>query len=335
MRDANSPSVLGIGCAVMDMLAHVDEWFCSHVVGGIKGGTEQIEAKRSAELLRRLPQPPSVKPGGAAANTVIGLGQLGTAAGFLGKLGKDDEGKLFRRNLKASHVRTDALKEDPQLPTGHCISLITPDSERTMRTFMGASETLAPEDLTKEDFRGYSHCLMEGYMLRNLPLVLAILQLAKAANLTICLDLSAPEIVKKSQLILPQLLTDFVEVLFANELEATALTGQTEPEASLRAMTTFCRLPVVKRGREGALIWDAQQQRPVAVPAVTVKAVDTTGAGDLWAAGFLHASLNGATLYESGCFGGQVAAEVVQVTGTTIPPERWETLRQMDPTIRH
>ncbi len=332
MRDANSPSVLGIGCAVLDVLAHVDEALLASV-GGIKGGTEQIDAKRSAELLRRLPQQPSVKPGGAAANTVIGLGQLGTAAGFLGKLGKDSEGELFRRNLKASHVRTDALKEDPQLPTGHCISLITPDSERTMRTFMGASETLTPEDLTKEDFRGYSHCLMEGYMLRNLPLVLAILQLAKAADLTICMDLSAPEIVKKSQHILPQLLIDFVDVIFANELEATALTGLTEPEASLRAMTEFCSLPVVKRGREGALIWDAQQQRPVAVPAVDVKAVDTTGAGDLWAAGFLHASLNGATLYEAGCFGGHVAAEVVQVTGTTIPPERWETLRQMDPTI--
>ena len=317
----------------MDMLAHVDEPFLS-TIHGAKGGTEQIDAATSSDILQRLPQLPETLPGGAAANTVIGLANLGTAAGFIGKVGEDANGDFYCNNLSSKGIRTDSVKRDAVLATGHCIALITPDSERTMRTFMGASAMLGPADLSPTDFQGHTHCLLEGYMLFNPELVLQACRLSHDAGLTVCMDVNSPEIIRKSRHLLPELLARHIDVLFANDVEAATLTGEDTPEACVQAIAECCSLAIVKLGRHGALIREHHSSETVKVPAFPVTAVDTTGAGDLWAAGFLHAWLHGASLLQAGTFGSHVAAEVVQVTGTTIPEDGWRRLKRLSPVSR-
>lgn len=319
-------SVLGFGSALVDLLAHVDEDFRASVPG-IKGGTELVDSQTMAAIVKRLPQAPRQAPGGSAANTIVGYAKLGGKAALLAKIGLDDAGAFYRQDMQRAGVDTKPFKAGGDSETGRCLSLITPDSERTMRTYMGAAATLRADELSLDDFRGYSHFYCEGYALFNRELTFRALDLARASGMVICLDLSSPEVVLAARDILPALLRDYVHAVFANEQEAAAFCGSEDPLASLNALAAHCPLAVLKLGRQGVRLREGGGP-VVSVPACSVKAIDSTGAGDLWAAGFLYGWLKGWPLHSAAELGAKVAAAVVQVTGAVIPDEVWEAIRR-------
>jgi sugar/nucleoside kinase (ribokinase family) len=318
-------AVIGVGSSLVDQLSQVPDSFLAEV-GGLKGGMELIDHERLQAILATLPGQASRVPGGSAANTIVGMANLGMSSGMLSKVGTDEAGEFYRRTMALPGVSTTGFKFHPSEATGCCLSLITPDSQRTMRTFLGASATLAPEDVSPADFATYSHVHAEGYLLFNEALMRRVLESAHEAGCTVSLDLAAPEVVMASMAILPELLRDWVDMVFANEDEAAAFCGSRDEAGGLQALGECCDLAVVKLGARGALIQHRGER--VSVPARRVDALDTTGAGDLWAAGFLHSFLTGGSLQRSGELGAAVAAEVVQNIGATIPDAAWLRLRQ-------
>jgi sugar/nucleoside kinase (ribokinase family) len=318
--------MIGIGSALVDVLARVPEDFVAGLPGG-KGGMVLIDGPEMAELLGRLPADASLVPGGSAANTILGLGQLGLQGRLLAKVGRDEHGELYRGNALAAGVDGVAFKVNPEVPTGTCISLVTPDSERTMRTYLGAAATMTPEDVSVADFADCAHAHIEGYMLFNRELMMHLLKTAKAAGCTVSLDLASYEVVGACSDILADLLGEYVDVVFANEDEAAAFVGSKDEEAALSRLAELCDIAAVKLGKRGALIRrgdELAQVGPRSIPPV-----DTTGAGDLWATGFLYGLFTDRTLAECGEFGALVADEVIQVMGAAIPPARWRALRSL------
>jgi sugar/nucleoside kinase (ribokinase family) len=195
-----------------------------------------------------------------------------------------------------------------------------------MRTDLGAAATLAPEDLAPADFAGVTHVHLEGYLLFNAALVRAILSGAKAAGCTVSLDLASFEVVRATMKILKEILGRYIDIVFANEDEAAAFAGGAGPREALAVLGKICPTAVVKIGREGA--WLQHGGETVQVAAERVEAVDTTGAGDLWQAGFLYGFLQGRPLAQCGRYGAILGAEVVQIMGAAIPAERWPEIRR-------
>ena len=317
--------VLGFGSALLDQLVHVPESFVA-ALPGQKGGMVLVDDAERRRLLAALPAAPEIAPGGSAANTVVGLARLGVRSRLLAKIGNDVAGDAYRRHAAEAGVETSALKCAADLPNGTCLSLVTPDGERTMRTFLGAAASLSTDEVGAADLCGCTHLLTEGYMLYNRPLLLHVLGLARAAGCRICLDLSSPEVVHAAADLLPTLLDDYVDMVFANEAEAVAFVGAQDPASALAVLARHCDVAVVKLGAEGALL--RQGQETVHVPAEKVTVCDTTGAGDLWAAGFLYGCLQGCSLQTAGRMGAAVGAAVVTVLGASLPAATWTRLQR-------
>ncbi|MBT3375881.1 MAG: adenosine kinase [Lentisphaerae bacterium] len=317
--------VIGFGAALVDQLAFVDDAFIDGIDGD-KGGMELLDNAQRCALLGALPSPPQRVPGGSAANTVVGLAQLGVAARLLTKVGTDAEGEFYREALEQSGVETNALKATDDAPTGTCISLVTPDSERTMRTFLGASAMLTPDDITPEDFRGCTHAHIEGYMLFNMELMLHILTTAKACGCIVSLDLASHEVVRACRPVLPGMLREYVDMVFANEDEAAAFAASGDERVALERLNSFCPLAVVKLGPRGALI--GTDAGVVEVEARKATSIDTTGAGDLWAAGFLAVLLRSNDPAQAGTAGAILGAVAVEQIGAVIPEDSWPDIRK-------
>jgi len=317
--------LMGVGAALVDRLARVPDNFLETITGA-KGGMELIEYPLMQEICARLPRPPEEAPGGSAANTVMSFARLGGAAGMLAKTGDDEPGEFYCHEFERHGVDVSGFKTADSQPTGACLSLITPDSQRTMRTFLGAAATLTPEEIVLSDFEGYSHLHLEGYLLFNRELMTRVLKLARQAKCRVSLDLGAPEVVSAAVDILPEILADYVDTVFANEDEAEAYSGSVTPEDGLDKLSEVCSSVAVKLGPKGALIRSGGES--ALVPALRVDSVDTTGAGDLWAAGFLYGALHEWPLHRAGELGARLGAEVVQTVGTTLTDKTWAGIRR-------
>jgi len=252
LSGAVSKIILGIGSPMVDLLVQVPDQFVQSRLGG-KGGSCLVEAAELDRILTAAGGKTERVPGGSAANTIFGLTQLGLPTAFLGKLGADEPGEFYRCRYAAMGGDTSRIRVHPQLPTGRCLGLITPDAERTMRTDLGAAATLGPEELTIADFAECRHVHLEGYLLFNELLVRRILHLAREAGCTVSLDLASFEVVRAATAILPELLRRYVDLVFANEAEAAAFpdSGET-PEKALATLAGLCPLAAVKLGPHGA-----------------------------------------------------------------------------------
>jgi sugar/nucleoside kinase (ribokinase family) len=318
--------LIGVGSPIIDTLIPIEEAFLEKV-GGAKGGMELIDAARALEILALVSDPVTDAPGGSAGNTTIGVARLGLKTTFLGKLGNDPMGGVYRTAFGEAGGDGSRFKTG-RVPNARCLSLVTPDSQRTMRTDLGAAMGLAPDEITADDFKGCRHAHIEGYLLFNRALLMKVLESAKAAGCTISLDLASFEVVRAAADILPSILKDYVTIVFANEDEAGAFTGMgSDYEGMARHLAGLCRIAVVKMGKEGSLIASGGNVLRVK-PVWVEKAVDTTGAGDLWAAGFLYGWLKGHELDACGRYGSVLGAEVVQVMGASIPPARWSEIHR-------
>lgn len=316
--------LIGVGSPIVDSLAQVDEAFVASIQGE-KGGMELVDAGTLAALMARLDHLAEAA-GGSAGNTAVAVARLGLPTTFLGKIGNDVGGEFYKDRFEAVGGDGSRFKVGT-VPNGRCLSLITPDTERTMRTDLGAAMTLTPEEITVEDFAGCRHAHIEGYILFNRELMYKVLDSAKAAGCTISLDLASFEVVNATEDIIEDILQKYVDVVFANEEEGSALSGLGEDhEGTARKLGSLCQIAALKLGKDGSLI--ASGGELTRVEPLRVDAIDTTGAGDLWAGGFLYGWLRGKPLGECGQLGSLLGAEVVQVIGATIHDARWAEIRQ-------
>lgn len=316
--------VLGVGSPMMDLLAKVPEAFLGGVPGA-KGGMEWVAPEQMDALIARLPEAPLQAPGGSAANTICALGRLGVPVALLGKMGRDEAGEAYKRAFQALGGSAVCFKYTSERATGRCLSLITPDGERTMRTDLGAAMLIEIADVSPSDFQECRHVHIEGYGLYNPDFVTHVLKTAKSCGCTVSLDLGSFEVVRSVQTLLPGLLQDYVDIVFANEDEARAFCDAEEPERGLAALAACCGVAAVKLGAEGAWVQSgAVRER---IPAVPVEHVmDTTGAGDCWAAGLLYGHLCGLPLKDSGRFASLIGAETVSCLGASPEEEGWRRI---------
>ena len=318
-----APELIGIGSPLVDLLLTVDDGFLAKHVTGSKGGMELVGPAEIEGLLNKAKKDAVRAAGGAASNTTVGCANLGIRSAFVGSIGRDAYAEFFRGALLAQGCEP-RLIEHPELPTGHVLSMVTPDSQRTMRTCLAAAAALDPAAITAETFAGAKLVMLEGYTLFNHDLTRAIANAAKAAGCQLALDMASFEVVMANKAILEELLSGQVDVVFANEDEAKAWHPD-GPEAALADFAGRTTLAVVKLGREGALIQGGTER--VHVAAEMVEAIDTTGAGDCWAAGFLAGYLRGLPLEQCGALGAKSGAAVVQVMGGQVPRENWLTIK--------
>lgn len=313
--------IAGVGSPVVDQVAQVPNNFLE-TIHGEKGGMELVDEDELAILLASLPKPPISSPGGSAGNTIFALARLGLSCRLIGVVGDDLPGKYYRDAFVMRGGDSSRILTRKTMPTAQCLSLVTPDGERTMRTHLGAAASLAIEDISSRDFSGCSHVHLEGYLLFNQDLMRHILQEAKSAGCTVSIDLASFEVVHAAGQLLPELLDEYVDMVFANEEEAEAFTGTDDPETCLEELSKYADLVAIKYGAEGAVIRRGEETcRVAAVPVHEV--VDTTGAGDMWAAGFLFGLGGGKSLEHCGNFGSLLGAAVVQQQGTDIPEAKW------------
>jgi sugar/nucleoside kinase (ribokinase family) len=318
--------LIGVGNPIMDILAHVEDAFLREHVAGEKGGMVLVDDADIAALLHRIGDRVAMMPGGAAANTTLGAQRLGLRTAYLGKIGGDITAEHYLENFVAAGGDGSRFKR-ATLPNGRCLSMVTPDGQRTMRTHLGAAMTLRPEEITADDFKGCRHAHIEGYLLFNPSLADKVMATARAAGCTLSLDLASFEVVNVARDWIFQQLRAGIDVVFANEDEARALfRAERDYEAYARELAAFGGVAAVKMGKDGAWVARGGEMHRV-FPVSVDQVVDTTGAGDAWAAGFLFGHLRGRPLPYAGAIGSMLGAETVRHLGASVPDVHWPRLR--------
>ena len=314
--------ILGIGNALVDILVQLPNDEPLHKLELPKGSMQLIDQttmKRISDATSLLEK--HVATGGSASNTSVALARLGCNVGFIGKVGHDELGSFYSDDLTNNNVTPHLLKSD--LPSGRCNVLISNDSERTMATYLGAAVTLNADDLNIETFRQYDILHIEGYLVQNYNLITRAGQLAKEAGLMVSIDLASYNIVAENIDFLKDFVAKYVDIVFANEEEATAFT-KLPAEQAVHAIAQQASLAIVKVGSKGSYI--KHDDTLLHIPAEKVKPIDTTGAGDVYAAGFLYGYANNLPLKRCAEIGTLCAAQVIEEIGAKITPERWQKI---------
>ncbi len=315
--------IIGIGNALVDILVRLKDDYLLEKTGLPKGGMTLIDEARQRELrscMEGLPMEQAT--GGSAGNTMLALARLGEAAGFVGKVGRDDLGRFYADNCKKVGIEARLLECD--LPTGVANTFISPDGERTFGTYLGAAATLQASDITPELFEDVGTAHIEGYLVQNHDLMEAICQTATEAGTMLSLDLASYNVVAADLDFFRHLVQDYIDIVFANEEEASAFTGKTDPLEALREIAAYKCLAVVKLGGKGACARLGEEEE--VVPSMHMPVVDTTAAGDFFAGGFLYALNRGASLKDCLNCGSLLAGHIIGVVGTRLPDETWKSL---------
>ncbi len=317
--------ILGIGNALVDILVKLPSEDMVQHLGYPKGSMQLITSKELDKISSAtFKMEKNVVEGGSASNTMIGLSRLGSNSNFLGKIGKDETGESFKKCLINNGITPNMLTCDK--PSGRCHVLISPDSERTMCTFLGAAEELLASDLNKELFEGYDLIHIEGYLVQNYELMMTIGKLAKECGAQLSIDLASFNIVAENIDFLNAFVDNCVDILFANEEEAHTFTNL-DAEQALLSLAKRIDTVIVKVGARGSYAI-TKGSEAVFISAKKVNCIDTTGAGDLYAAGFLHAFSNNFPLNECIALASRCAEEVIQVLGAKVPNDKWNDIKK-------
>lgn len=326
--------IVGVGSALIDILIRESDEFLEKA-GAVKGGMVYVDRDQIERTLSMSTGVPTIVPGGSACNTVVGVSRLGGGARFVGRCGRGAMGNFFENALRTQMVEPKLSRS--ATPTGRVLSIVTPDAERSMFTFLGAASEAMPEDIAAGYFSDAAVVHIEGYLLFNPELILSAMKAARSAEALVSLDLASFNVVEQSREFLRHIVKEYVDILIANEEEARAYTGQTDPLQAVQSLHREVRIAALKVGARGSLL--ATDGQIIAVPPKgDGRAVDTTGAGDLWASGFLYGLANGYSLEKSGQIGSACGYEVCQVVGASIPEDRWQRVRDfMEPlkTLTH
>ncbi|MDH3239856.1 MAG: adenosine kinase [Alphaproteobacteria bacterium] len=303
--------VIGIGNAIVDVISHAEDGFLRD--NGLNKGTMTLIDAGQAEHLYGLMGAGIESSGGSAANTLAGLAALGGRGAFIGKVRNDQLGGIFRHDISALGVAFDSAPATAGPPTARCLIFVTADAQRTMQTFLGVSAELSPDDIDEDVVAAGAVTYLEGY-LWDPPGAKAAFQkaasIAHAHGNTVALTLSDPFCVDRHRLDFLDLVESHVDILFANEVEIMALYQVDDFDSALQHVSGHCQVAALTRSEKGAVIISGDEVHVIdAVPVSRV--VDTTGAGDLFAAGFLFGLTQGRDLHDCGRLGAICAGEVI------------------------
>lgn len=316
--------IIGMGNALVDVLVRIDDDSLLEKLHLPKGSMQLIQEDTLSEI-RKYTSGMKIhrSTGGSAGNTVCALAALGANPGFIGKVGQDETGAFFGDTLRQRGVN--ALLATCDLPSGIASTFISTDGERTFGTYLGAAATLRAEDLSRKMFAGYNYLYIEGYLLQDHDLMLRAVQLAKEEGLQVCLDMASYNVVEAEHDFFDQLIVKYVDIVFANESEALAYTGKA-PHEALEEIASKCSIAVVKTGKEGSLVKKGTEViQLLSCPVDNV--LDTTGAGDFYAAGFMYGLTCGYSLEKCVQISTILATAVIQEVGTTLPAKKWDEIK--------
>lgn len=317
--------VLGIGNALVDIMTRLEDESLLEKYKLPKGSMQLVDQEFSQQLTRATKDLNRQRAsGGSAANTIHGMSRLGVNTGFVGKVGQDELGKFFLEDMKQAGIDPHLFKS--QTDSGRAIALVSPDSERTFATFLGAAVELSPEDLTPQLFEGYQYLHLEGYLIQNHELMKRAFELAREKGLQVSLDLASFNVVEANLDFLSTFVKEHVDILFANEEEAQAFTGK-EPEAALDELANLCKIAIVKVGKKGSFIKRGREKHQI--DPIPAQPVDTTGAGDAYAAGFLYGLVHHKELDQCGSIGSVLAGKVIEVVGAKMDEKKWQEIDQL------
>jgi len=251
-----------------------------------------------------------------------GVANLGMDTGFIGKVANDQFGKIMEGDMKQNGIKPFLLKG--VAPTGLAVALVSPDSERTFAVNLGCAIELSADDISSEMFAGYEFFHIEGYLVQNHELLRKAVALAKENNVKVSLDLASFDVVQDNLEFLKEIIADYVDIVFANEDEAKAFTNM-DPELALHEISKSSEVSIVKIGEKGSLIKQGEQIHTIGV--IEAKSIDTTGAGDLYAAGFLFGMAKHLPLEKCGQIGSLLAGKVIEVLGAKMSEATWKIIR--------
>ncbi|TRX72416.1 adenosine kinase [Carboxylicivirga sp. M1479] len=317
-------SVLGLGNALVDVLAMLENDQMLQDLGLPKGSMQLVDeaaAQKVKEATSHIKK--DLASGGSAANTIHGLASLGIKTGFIGKIGRDELGQVFKNDMTEHNITPHLLESDTQ--SGHANALISPDSERTFATFLGAAVELSQDDLVDDLFQGYKYFHVEGYLVQNKALIEKAYKMAKANGLITSIDLASFNVVEDNLEFLTNLIHQYVDIVFANEEEAKAYTGK-EGEEALQQLAQGTEVAILKLGKDGSMIKRANEVVKVGI--IPANSIDTTGAGDLYAAGFLFGLIQNLSLDKCGQIGSILSGHVIEVVGPKMSESTWEEIQK-------
>ncbi len=316
--------IIGIGNALVDVLVRLENDAQLQHLGLAKGGMQLIDGEQQLRLAQELEQwHPTRATGGSAGNAMLALANLGTHPGFVGRVGDDNMGNFFTENCRTVGIEARLIGQGGA--TGVANTFISPDAERTFATYLGVAGKLAAEDITPDLFEGYDILHIEGYLVQDHALIRRICEVAKDLGMTTSIDLASYNVVRENLSVLRDLVTRYIDIVFANEEESAAFTEGKNPEEALHEIGSLARWAVVKVGKRGSL--GMTDGRKVCVPGRSLDVVDTTAAGDFFAGGFLYALSRNGNLEQCLRMGSLLSQHIIQVVGTRLDEQTWEEIR--------
>ena len=325
-------SVIGIGNALTDMLVNLSNDNVLSEYQLTKGSMSLVDSQLQTAISKSVAGLPySLSLGGSAANTIRAMARLGTKTAFIGKVGEDTTGDFYEQALRNLGITPYILRSENK--SGKCVALVSKDGERTFVTHLGAALDLVAEDIDPVIFDSYDYLYIEGYLVQDHDLIRKTIERAKEHGLKVVIDLASFNVVEENRDFLRDIVEHYVDILFANEDEARAFSGESEPINALQYISKMCELAVVKIGTRGALIKRGEELVHVGIMAAA-KRVDTTGAGDFYAAGFMAGLCEGLTLRQCGTMGAIAAGKVIEIVGTTLSEEVWSEIESLCNRVR-
>ncbi len=317
-------SIIGIGNALTDILAVMEDDSILKKYRLPVGSMSWVDAETASTIWNEIKDRKiQTMPGGSAANTITGCAVLGLESAFIGKVGDDELGLKFKEGQERIGISS-ILLHGTQSSGRSMVFITPPNAERTFANFMGASLEQGPEDMKEDFFEGYDILHLEGYLVQNHDLVRRVVEFGKKLGMTISIDLASYNVVESNYDFLHEIVENYVDIVFANESESKSFTRKT-PEDALDELARVCKIAVVKIGAQGSFVKSGNEKYRIAP--FQAKAVDATGAGDMFAAGFLYGYSRGLPLDVCGKIGSLVSSKVVQIIGTKMDPSTWEEIK--------
>ena len=319
-------SILGIGNALTDILAVLPDDTLLKTFHLPMGSMQHVDSETGDKIWNALKTlDVHYVAGGSAANTIACTSVFGMPSSFIGKIGDDELGLLFKSDQEQYGVRTLLLKSPN--PSGRSMVFVSGgNAERTFAVYLGAALDFVPEDLKPEYFLGHDYFHIECYLVQNQALIRRAVEMAKDAGCIISLDMASYNVVESNGAFLHDIVDNYVDIVFANETESRAFTKMEDPHDALSEISKHCRIAVVKVGKAGSWVRSGDEEH--FINPWPAEPVDATGAGDTYAAGFLYAHALGMPLKVCGEVGSIIAAKVVEVIGTKIDIPRWRDAKK-------
>ncbi len=328
----NNYGIYAIGAALVDTEIQVNDHDLK-TMGIDKGLMTLVDSNRLQELIEQMPDKLAVSKlacGGSAANSAIAAQYFGTSTYFSCQVANDEQGTFYANDLLRAGVATQALKDARDGITGKCLVLITPDAERTMNTHLGISESLSVDNIDTQALAASRFAYIEGYLVTSQtgkPAAIRVREEAQKHNVKVAVSLSDPGIVEYFREGLQEIIGDGIDLIFCNEAEALAFSQSTKLEDAIDALKRVSKCFVITRGSEPTLVFDGNEV--ISVAAQNVKAIDTNGAGDMFAGAFLAAHQQGHSFTQAAEFANKAAAQVVSQYGPRLQPEQYEALKAL------